>query len=286
MTKCNCPSCQKISGIDTKNDMQNGPGVRYCQSIIANHEQTTAPAPDDNLAVAIDKMSDDMNSLAESFNGIVVASHKTIDIEGLARTLAKHELYRNKESAYGLFKGLIEEHIHRQMLIPCKCEELEKTIEWWKKDSAKYQSKFGDRNQFVKKLQSIITQLQSEIDSYKAAMHQENCKALDFVKLQELLNNERETIRGQSTVILRLDSEIATLTEYLIANKWHEPDNESPVETIIRIVGNFIAQNHEFNEEIEYLKLNLTKARQNYQITRKRLGTLHSEYNRLKLEKK
>lgn len=64
------------------------------------------------------------------------------------------------------------------------------------------------------------------------------------------------------------------LKEYVIKNGWYE-DNETPVDTIIRTVGNFIANNRDSKEYTEHLKSELSKARDNYKQARRELDTLH-----------
>ena len=221
-------------------------------------------------------------------------ANQSVDIEGLAKAFQKEYIDPNlhcrrkdwdKYLAEETLKSYKEQDIQEiidlkslitQHLKPCQCEELKLDV---KRLAHSIDIELCHNPDYTKDdLPDMIRGCLrgKKIDEVVGIIGKDDIKTVNVTQLQ----SEIKLLKSISPII-KLNAELAKLKEYLIKKSWYDPDNESPVETIIRITANFIAQNDYYNEEIEYLKAEIERHKKNYTEARMKLGKLHSKYNKL-----
>lgn len=117
----------------------------------------------------------------------------------------------------------------------------------------------------IKELKAIIKRREDWIDKLqvnnKGAHFTLKMSETTMNKLQAEIKELKEIkvpglkgiVDSQGDIIGRLQAEIDRLGAYLTKHNWLDIDNETPVTTIIGIIGNFIAENKNYNDIIEHL---------------------------------
>ena len=161
---------------------------------------------------------------------------KTIDIPGLADEIDK--VVREVAPSFintSNYRNLISQFVSQSKLCP-KCEEL----------IDKCNDLLELRVESERKLEEQIYQKNGRI------------KELDSDRM-EILDKFGKSVKKNQ----KLQSQLEKISKYVKRHGWLDSDsfNESPVDCIIRIVSNIIADSRYSKEEIEHLKSQLEEAK-------------------------